>query len=100
MQIVNLVPDNPVGYTNLGALYYLQGRESDAAGMFKKSINARPTPIAYSNLATIYFSQGRYSEALPILQKIVAEGTNQYMHWGNLADAYRWTGHSKEAVTA
>ena len=95
-RVVHLVPYNPIGYADLGSLYYTEGRQQDAETMLKESIDARPTPSAFSNLATIYFSEGRYAEAVPIMEKLVADGTNEYVIWGNLGDAYRWTPGDKE----
>lgn len=100
MRVIDLVPDNPVGYTDLGSVYHLEGRESEAEAMLKKSLAVRPTPHAYSNLATVYFFERRYAEALPIMEKLVTDATKEYLQWGNLGDAYRWTGHAEEATRA
>jgi serine/threonine protein kinase/Flp pilus assembly protein TadD len=90
-RVVELVPDNPVGYTNLGVIYHLEGREGEAGQMLKKSLAVRPTPLAYSNLATVYFFEGRYADAVPVLEQITSTGSKEYIVWGNLGDAYRWT---------
>jgi len=101
MRVIDLLPDNPVGYTNLASIYHLEGRESEAEKMLKRSIAAQPTTRAYSNLATVYFFERRYSDALPIMEKLVADGTKEYMQWGNLGDAYRWTpGNAEKAARA
>lgn len=61
----------------------------------------RPTALAYSNLATVYFFQQRYADAVPIMEKLVAGGTKDYLIWGNLGDAYRWTpGDAEKAAGA
>jgi serine/threonine-protein kinase len=96
LRVVDLVPDNPIGYTDLGSLYYTEGRDQDAERMLRKSIDTRPTPSAYSNLATVYFSQRRYADAVPIMERVVADGPREYLHWGNLGDAYRWTPGNRE----
>jgi serine/threonine protein kinase/tetratricopeptide (TPR) repeat protein len=98
-RVIELVPDNPLGYTNLASVYHLEGRDSDAEKMLKKSIQARPTPRAYSNLATVYFFERRYADAVPIMEKLVADGTKDYLLWGNLGDAYRWTPGNTEKAT-
>jgi serine/threonine-protein kinase len=100
-RVIDLVPDNPLGYTNLGSVYHVEGRESDAENMLEKSIEVRPTPMAYSNLATVYFFERRYADAVPIMEKVVADGPKEYVHWGNLGDAYRWTpGNAERASRA
>jgi serine/threonine-protein kinase len=90
-RVIELVPDNPAGYTDLGSTYHLQGREAEAEEKLKKSIQVRPTPLAYSNLATVYFFQRRYADAIPIFRELTEKGTKDYEIWGNLGDAYRWT---------
>ena len=98
---IQLVPDNPTGYTDLAAVYHLEGREAEAEQMLKKSIEARPTTLAYSNLATVYFFERRYADAVPIMEKLVADGTKDYLLWGNLGDDYRWTpGDAEKALKA
>jgi Flp pilus assembly protein TadD len=99
-QVIDLVPDNPAGYTNLGVIYHLEGREGEAELLLKKSLAVRPTPLAYSNLATVYFFEGRYGDAVPILEKITSNGSKEYIVWGNLGDAYRWTPGLTEKASA
>jgi serine/threonine-protein kinase len=96
MRVVDLVPDSPIGYTDLGSLYYTEARLQDAEKMLNESIKVRPTPAAYSNLATVYFSEQRYPDAVPIFEKVVADGTKNFLIWGNLGDAYRWTSGKEE----
>jgi serine/threonine-protein kinase len=90
-RVTELVPDNPAGYTNLGVMYHLQGRDAEAERMLKESLRVRPTAFASSNLATVYFFEGHYTEAVGIYEQQISAGANDYMIWGNLADAYRWT---------
>jgi len=100
-RVTELVPDNPTGYTDLAVIYHLEGRETEAEQMLKRSLQLRPTPQAYSNLATIYFFQSRYADAVPILEKLVATGSKDYVVWANLGDAYRWTpGEEHKAAQA
>jgi serine/threonine-protein kinase len=97
-RVTELVPDNPAGYTDLGAIYHLQGDQAAAESTLKKSLALRPTPEAYSNLATVYFFEGRYADALPIMEQKASAGSKDYMVWGNLADDYRWTpGYQQKA---
>lgn len=91
LRVIDLAPDNPTGYTNLGSIYHLSGRKQEAERMFRRSLEVRPTPEAAANLATVYFFQGRYADAVPILEKLTADGSRNYIIWGNLGDAYRWT---------
>jgi len=36
---------------------------------------------------------------VPIMEKLVADGTKEYLIWGNLGDAYRWTPGNTEKAT-
>lgn len=89
--VIELAPDNPAGYTNLASIYHLEGRDADAERLLKQSIQVRPTTTAYDDLATVYFFERRYADAVPIMEKVVADGNRNYLQWGNLGDAYRWT---------
>lgn len=89
-KVLILTPDNYVGYRNLGALYHLMGRYDEAREVLRKSIEIEPTSIAYSNLGTIDFFQGRYDQAVSMYRKAIELGANDYLIWGNLADALRW----------
>ncbi|MBI3696704.1 MAG: tetratricopeptide repeat protein, partial [Acidobacteria bacterium] len=90
-KVVELIPDHYVGYRNLGGLYHLMGRYPEAEQMFQKSLAIRPTNFAYLNLGTTYFFQGRYRDAVAMNEKALQLGVADYVVWGNLADAYRWT---------
>jgi Flp pilus assembly protein TadD len=67
------------------------GRFGEAEAMLKKSLALKPTAAGYSNLGTLYFFQGRYEEAVIPMEKAVELEPHDYMCWGNLADAYRWS---------
>lgn len=100
-QVTELVPDNPSGYTDLGTVYHLLGRETEAERVLKKSIEVKPTDLAYSNLATVYFFEGRYTEATHLYERLTASGTPNFAIWGNLGDAYRWSpGKEQKAAAA
>jgi serine/threonine protein kinase/tetratricopeptide (TPR) repeat protein len=99
-RVIELVPDNAGGYTNLGVMYHLQGREREAEQLLKRSLDIRYSAEAASNLATVYFFQSRYAEAVPLLEKLVSSGTQDYVYWGNLGDAYRWTPNLSDKAPA
>lgn len=100
-RVIDLVPDNSAGYANLGALYHLEGRESEAEVMLRKSLDLRATQQTYSNLATVYFFQRRFDDAVSILEKLTSAGSKEYVIWGNLGDACRWSSkHTDKAASA
>lgn len=90
-RVIDLTPDNAAGYRNLGSLYHLMGWDEEAGRMLEKSLLLKPDPLAYTSLGTVYFFQGRYRDAIAPMEKAVQSDLNNYLAWGNLADAYRWT---------
>ncbi|MBI4462512.1 MAG: tetratricopeptide repeat protein, partial [Acidobacteria bacterium] len=90
-RVVELTPDNAPGFSSLGGMYYFLGDFEQAAAMFRRSLEIAPTGVAYSNAGTMYFFAGNYPEAIRMFEKAVELEPQDYRHWGNLADAYRWT---------
>jgi serine/threonine-protein kinase len=95
-------PNNPVVFRSLGAVYHLLGRDDEAAASLQKSLSIRPERRQYSTLGAVLFFQGKYREALGAFEKAISMGGgNDYLAWGNLADAYRFTpGYGTKAKEA
>jgi serine/threonine protein kinase/Flp pilus assembly protein TadD len=93
-----LAPDSYVGYRNLGAAYYMKGDLAEAASQLQKALQIQSDATLYANLGTIHFSQGFYQQSADAFEKALEMpgGSNNYMVWGNLGDAYRWTPDKKE----
>jgi serine/threonine-protein kinase len=89
-QARQVTPDNVIVLRNLGPVYYLAGRFDEAASALQRALEIRPAPPVYANLGTVRFFQGRYSDAVIAFEKAVEGAANNYLYWGNLADAYRW----------
>jgi tetratricopeptide (TPR) repeat protein len=89
-KIIELTPDNAIGYSNSAVVDHYLGRSADAITMTKKALSIDPTALRYSNLGTLYFFVGRYSDAVPLMEKAVEMDPENSSFWGNLADAYRW----------
>ena len=66
-------------------------------GVSWKALQLQPTADLYSNLGTAYFFLRRYDEAVPMFEKAVELNPNNQNNMGNLADAYRWSGHRDKA---
>ena len=99
-RVTELTPDNRWGYTNLGVAYYHLGRLDEAAAMWRRTLEIRPDAMAYSNLATVTFFRGHYAESVGPFEKAAELEPQNYVFWGNLADAYRWTHRDKDRVKA
>src|SRR5579883_611112 len=97
-QIVNLEPDNPVGYGDLGAAYLSMGKYEETIGAFQKSLAIKPTADVYSNLGTVYFYLKKYPEAVAMFQKAVDKHPDDEGNSGHLADVSRLAGDSAQAA--
>ncbi len=98
-RITELEPDNSTGYMNVGAVYFRQGKYEECIPFIQKALKLRPTADLYSNLGTAYFFLKRYDEAVQMFEKAVEMNPNDQTNTGNLADAYRWSGHADKART-
>ncbi|MCK4557965.1 MAG: tetratricopeptide repeat protein, partial [Candidatus Aminicenantes bacterium] len=86
-----LSPGNTSSLLGLGGIYFLRGRYDQAEATFKKIIAIRPNEKAFSNLGTQYFFQRRYGDSVEMFEEAVNLNKSNYIIWGNLADAYRYT---------
>lgn len=91
-RVVTLAPDNLIGYRNLSGVYYQQGRLSDATAILQRALEVDPEATIYNNLGVLYFAQGLFAQAAAAFERgiEVAGGSNRFMTWANLGDAYRW----------
>jgi tetratricopeptide (TPR) repeat protein/predicted Ser/Thr protein kinase len=84
-------PDNVLVLRALGAVYHMLDRDDEAAAELQRALEVEPSPRLYSNLGTLRYFQGKYLDAVAPMEKAVEGSANNYLYWGNLADAYRWT---------
>jgi tetratricopeptide (TPR) repeat protein/TolB-like protein len=96
-QVIALAPDSFRGYSNLGGTYIALGRYSDSVRLFQQSIAIRPTVDAYSNLATAYFQMRKFVDAARNYEEATKLDDKDYTVWGNLADAYYYSGKRQDA---
>ncbi|HEX9109837.1 MAG TPA: tetratricopeptide repeat protein, partial [Terriglobales bacterium] len=99
-KVVELASDNPIGYENIGAVYFREGKWLEAIPYFQKGLSLAPDAPTYSNLGTCYFFLRRYDESVKMFQKATEMAPNNEQILGNLGDAYRWSGHSDQAIQA
>ncbi len=93
-----LEPDNAAAYRNIGAVYFQENKWDDCISAFQKSLALEQHQVAYSNLGTVYFYLKRYDDAVKMFEKAVELSPNYELGMGNLADAYRWSGRTQEAM--
>ncbi|MEZ5473181.1 MAG: protein kinase [Marinicella sp.] len=82
-------PNNHIGYRNVAGIYYLKNDINNAIKYSKIAIKIKPSDRAYSNLGTMLFSIKKYQEAIDNYVKATELNKNFFIHWGNLADAYK-----------
>jgi serine/threonine protein kinase/tetratricopeptide (TPR) repeat protein len=99
-RVTTLAPDSFRGYSNLGGAFVLLDRYTEAVTMFQRSIQIRPTYAAYSNLATAYFRLQQYANSAESYHQALAINDQDYVVWGNLGDAYLYSGKRLEAQKA
>jgi serine/threonine protein kinase/tetratricopeptide (TPR) repeat protein len=97
-RVTELAPDNPVGYENIAAVYFRQGKYGQAIPALEKAVERRPDAINSSNLGVAYFFVKRYDDAVKMFEKAVEQSPKNEQLMGNLADAYRWSGHTQQAT--
>jgi tetratricopeptide (TPR) repeat protein/predicted Ser/Thr protein kinase len=96
-RVTQLEPDNSTGYENIANVYFRQGKYNDCVPLYKKAVELSPRYDNFSNLGTTYFYLKRYEEAVEMFENAVLANPSQEWLVGNLADAYRWSGHADKA---
>jgi TolB-like protein/tetratricopeptide (TPR) repeat protein len=85
---INRSDNDAEAYNNLGVAYYLAGEFRKAAEAWDEAIRIRPGRNAYSNTGTMYFYLGDFELAAERYAMAANLSPNDYVMWGNLADAY------------
>jgi serine/threonine-protein kinase len=99
-RVVGLAPDSFRGYSNLGAALIFLGHYSDAVKALESSIRIRPTLDAYSNLGTAFFHLRQFDVAARYFTDAAKLNGQDYVVWGNLGDAYYYSGSRVQAADA
>ena len=99
-KVTELASDSAIGFGNLGTLYMREGKWSEAMPQFEKALSIAPDSATYSNLGTVYFFLKRYDDSTRMFEKATQMTPNDEVLFGNLGDAYRWSGHSAQAGAA
>jgi len=99
-KVVELAADNSIGYENIGGTYFKEGKWSESIPYFQKALAIGPDSTTYSNLGTAYFFLKNYDDSVKMFEKAAEMTPNNEVLFGNLGDAYRWSGHSEQAAAA
>lgn len=82
-----LQPEDSRLWGSLGGLYLAQGDTAQAGHAFNMSLSIEPNAGALTNLGTMKFDHGEYALAAELFQQATVLEPEDYLHWGNLADA-------------
>jgi tetratricopeptide (TPR) repeat protein/predicted Ser/Thr protein kinase len=96
-EVTKLAPNSPMGWGNLGTVYSSESKWNEAIPPLRKSLELDPNWQAATNLGTVYFYLKRYPEAIEMFQKALELSPGQDVLYGNIADAYRWSGQKDKA---
>jgi len=100
-KVIATAPENPVGYSTLGAAKVKLGDLDGAAALFQRALTYQPTPANATNLGSVEFYRGRYPEAEVQFRRSIELGAVQYIMFGNLGDALRrMPGREREMLLA
>jgi TolB-like protein/tetratricopeptide (TPR) repeat protein/DNA-binding winged helix-turn-helix (wHTH) protein len=94
-----LAPQNASVHSNVGAAYFLLGDFPNAAAAFRRSVGIAPTSEGYSNAGTTYFYAGNADEAVRMFEQATALTPQDYVVWGNLGDAQRYSSEQSGRAT-
>jgi len=101
--VTRLCPANFYALNNLGGAYFKLGDYGRAMAAFERSNTVKRNPDASSNLGVLYYYSGRYADSVMANENAIGFGPSyyDYLIWGNLADAYRFTpGNEAKAADA
>jgi len=82
-----LQPDDSGLWSSLGGLYLANGDTAQAGRAFGMSLSIEPNAGALTNLGAMRFDAGDYAQAAEMFQRAATLQPDDYLHWGNLADA-------------
>jgi serine/threonine-protein kinase len=101
LKSTKICPENINALNSLGAIYYKLGDDLQAEAAFERSNAVKRNAVASANLAVIYYFRGRYADSVTAGEAAIGFDADDYLLWGNLADAYRFTpGNEAKAEAA
>jgi len=93
-KLLKLNPDDGVGNSILGAVYYLEGKDlNKAIAAFKKAIEVDPyNPDPHNTIGLVYQRLGKYDEAIKEFKQALWFKPDYSMALSNLRRTYEQTG--------
>jgi|GEM_PF-467931 len=94
-QLTVMSPNNHYGFRNSAGAYYALGDIENAIKYTQLAIEIKASDVAYANLGTMLFYIKNYAAAVTAFEKAVELKNSNYLHWGNLADAYKLSNNDR-----
>jgi serine/threonine protein kinase len=92
-KLLELYPDDYIGNTNLGILYFELEEWDKAIALYERNIQNNPdSRFAYENLAELYEAMGLYDRAVEILERFLRTNPNTISYYTKQAAAYLYQG--------
>ena len=100
-QVIQMNPQHPGAYQNLGVLAFQVGRNDAAIPLLKKAIELNPKNAAiYCNLGDAYTALRQGDDALASYKKAVEIDPNMATTYNNLGIVYSRLGRVEDAINA
>lgn len=97
-QLIELLPDNPVGWSNRGNSRVSQNKLKDAIADYNKSVELAPdAPDPYLNRGTAYEGLGEWEKAIADYKRVLELDPDDAMAYNNLGNAKAGQGKWDEA---
>ena len=96
-RVVELQPDNWLGYMMRGIVLQTRGRLAEAEADYRRAIALGGDSSAHSNLGALFYQQGRFEEAVKTFRESVRLEPQEPANHRNLGDALAHFGRRAEA---
>ena len=99
-EAISKYPDDPDGYTSLGACLYMQQRYEDAELEYERALRLDPnSAFAYYGLGCVAFDRDRTSDARSFLEKALALNDEDGLSHRLLGMVYEELGNRSRAIS-
>src|SRR5271167_625143 len=99
-KVIAMAPEGYGAYVNLGATYNGMGQYDKSVESLRKSISLRPSYAGYVNLGVAYGGLNRFADEAAAYAEAIKLDPQEFVTWGNLAEARYYAGAKNEAVAA
>lgn len=98
-QLIELLPDNPVGWSNRGNSRVSQNKLEEAIADFNKAVELAPdAPDPYLNRGTAYEGLGEWDKAIADYNRVLEIDPNDAMAYNNRGNAKAGQGKWEDAI--